>query len=81
MTWMNSTTSAERKHMLAPSRDLIVGIRAALLLDRLYDDEGFPPLLLAADEPRNVLVDFQLRDNRSESPVAVGSAANGRECG
>ena len=66
--------------MLAPSRDLIVGIRAALLLDRLYDDERFQPMF-EADERRHVFADIQLRDDPSESPVAVGSADNGRECG
>ena len=66
--------------MLAPSRDLIVGIRAALLLDRLHDDERFRPMI-EADERRNVFADIQLRDDPFESPVAVGSAVNGRECG
>lgn len=66
--------------MLAPSRDLIIGIRAALLLDRLHDDERFRPMI-EADERRNVFADIQLRDDPSESPVAVGSAVNGRECG
>ena len=66
--------------MLAPSRDLIVGIRAALLLDRLYDDERLQPMF-EADERRNVFADIQVRDDPSGSPVAVGSADNGRECG